>query len=316
MTGGVRIDKKDYAESRQCKVTFKSREEYALSDEKLQEKSDTYKSEVKKPQRVKSDVDSDLPVSSTQNENLFAFIIANEHYDKLQNQNVGCVDYAIHDGEVFCEYCNVVLGVPVQNIFLTRDATYLNMMDVVDQMKDIADSHAGQARFIFYYAGHGFPNDAGTDSYLFPTDGTRAVPNQGYSLTTLYQRLGELDTKSVVVFLDACFSGSTRSGNMLASVRGLARSVPKKKLSGNIVVFSASSKEEPANPYHEKGHGLFTYFLLKKLKESPDITLSALSTYINEEVYKCSTSRIQKKQRPDTTFSPNMENVWRNMVLK
>ena len=43
---------------------------------------------------------------------------------------------------------------------------------------------------------------------------------------------------------------------------------------GNLVVLSAAKGVETAYSYKEKGHGLFTYFLLKKLQETQgDLTL-------------------------------------------
>ncbi len=44
----------------------------------------------------------------------------------------------------------------------------------------------------------------------------------GYSLEELYATLGEYPSESVTLFLDACFSGAKREGDMLASARGVA----------------------------------------------------------------------------------------------
>ena len=55
---------------------------------------------------------------------------------------------------------------------------------------------------------------------------------------------------------------------MLASARGVAIKAKQNHPQGNMVVLSAAQGDETAHPYTEKGHGLFTYYLLKKLKET------------------------------------------------
>ena len=313
MMGGVRITKESYAESPQCQQIFKSREEYAQNNLLAQNvtNEDVPTPVVRKPKRVKSDVDSNLPVSNTTNDNLFVVVIANENYQSVAN-----VDYAMHDGEVFKQYCQTVLGVPDHNISFLRNATLLNMKREVSQMKNIADAYEGQARFIFYYAGHGFPNDTGSESYLLPVDGSSTDIRQGYSTTELYQELGNLKSQNVVVFMDACFSGSQRGNGMLASARGVAMKARPCSPTGKTVVFSAASNDETANPYPDQGHGLFTYFLLKKLKESPNVTLGELNNYIRTEVRKYSNVRIRKAQNPDVKPSPKIEAVWESITLK
>jgi hypothetical protein len=64
------------------------------------------------------------------------------------------------------------------------------------------------------------------------------------------------------MFIDACFSGGAR-GEQMVKARGV-KIVPKSDLiDGNIISFTASSGNQSSNPYLEKKHGLFTYFLLK-----------------------------------------------------
>ncbi|MDR1383575.1 MAG: caspase family protein [Planctomycetaceae bacterium] len=94
------------------------------------------------------------------------------------------------------------------------------------------------------------------------------VTTTGYSLEKFYTELSKLNLKTVTVFLDACFSGAKREDEMLASAHGVAVKVKDEAPKGNMVVFSAANSDETAHQYEEKGHGLFTYFLLKKLQET------------------------------------------------
>ena len=47
-------------------------------------------------------------------------------------------------------------------------------------------------------------------AYLLPVDGIGTDISTGYKLDDLYSALGNIPTKNVTVFMDACFSGSKR----------------------------------------------------------------------------------------------------------
>ena len=84
-----------------------------------------------------------------------------------------------------------------------------------------------------------------------------------------------------------------------------------------MVVFSAATGDETAYSYKEKGHGLFTYFLLKKLKESKgNTTLGELRDYINSNVRQHSIVENGKSQTPTVTQSKLLQQSWRELKLK
>lgn len=83
---------------------------------------------------------------------------------------------------------------------------------------------------------------------------------------------------------------------------------------GNLVVLSAAKGDETAYSYKEKGHGLFTYFLLKKLQETQgDLTFGELANYVSSEVKKQSIVVNGKMQTPTITPSNNVRDwmAWR-----
>lgn len=258
-----------------------------------------------------SDVDLNIPQTGYVNENTFAVIIANEKYEEESQ-----VEYALNDGQIFKTYCKDVLGLPETNIRFRANATLNNILAELDWMRQIASAYGNEATFIFYYAGHGIPDEATGDAYLLPVDGRGSMLATGYSLTKLYEKLGNLSAKRVAVFMDACFSGAKRNGQMLASARGVAikakRAVPK----GKVVVLSAAQGDETAYPYKEKRHGLFTYYLLKKLQESKgDISMGELADYVIREVKKRSVVVNSKLQTPIIIHSVGTED-WRNWSFK
>lgn len=259
-----------------------------------------------------SDVDIDIPVSSKNNDRIFAVIIGNENYQKVSK-----VQFAQNDASTFAMYCQKTLGLPEKNIRSYKDATYATMLSAVKDIQGIAIAYKGELNVIFYYAGHGIPNESSGDAFLLPVDADGRQTEVCYPLNRLYSELGSMEAHSVTVFMDACFSGSERGSNMLASARGVAIKAKAVAPSGKMVVFSAASGDETAYPYKEKSHGLFTYFLLKKLQETKgEVSLSELGSYIIDNVAKESIVSNGKSQTPTITPSLSVADTWQNMKLK
>ena len=104
---------------------------------------------------------------------------------------------------------------------------------------------------------------------------------------------------------------------MLASARGIKitpREIPAK---GNLVVLSAASGDQTAFPYHEKGHGLFSYYLIKKINESKgEATLGEIADYVSSEVAKQAVVVNQKPQTPGVKASLDLGTAWRELRLR
>lgn len=256
-----------------------------------------------------SDVDSDLPIAEVVNDKTFAVIIANEDYQREQN-----VSFAIHDGEVFKDYCTQLLGIPEANVHLVTDATLNDIRYEVDWLQATLEAFQGEARGIFYYSGHGIPDETSRSAYLLPVDGYGSNIASSYGLDELYAQLGSVDAELMTYFVDACFSGATREGDMMAESRGVAVNSKAGELHGNAIAFSAARGNETAYAYDEKSHGMFTYYLLKKLKETHgEVTAGELADYINENVARTTALQGMKPQRPSANGT--MRN-WRTIKLK
>ena len=259
-----------------------------------------------------ADVDTDIPSGAQAANNTFAVIIGNENYSQVSK-----VPYALNDAKIFATYCQKTLGLPQKNIKTYTDATFGILLSAVDNIKKIAEAYKGNLNIIFYYAGHGLPNEDSKDAFLLPVDADGRNTAACYATNKLYEELAGLGAKSVTVFMDACFSGAQRGEGMLASARGVATKPRDVEPKGNMVVFSAASADETAYPYTEKGHGLFTYFLLKKLQESKgNATLGELGSYIREKVSQESIVTNGKSQTPTVVSSAALGDGWKNMRLK
>ena len=260
----------------------------------------------------KSAVDTNIPQTNSVNDKTFVVIVANEDYE-----SVAYVPFAKNDGNTVKKYCINTLGIPEKNIHLREDATLNNMRSELGWLKQVCEAYKGEASVLFYYAGHGIPDENDKSAYLLPSDGDGRYVQSGYKLDDLYQILGSMQAKSVTVFMDACFSGSQRGSGMLASARGVALKAKSGVPQGNMVVFSAAQGDETAYPNNEQGHGMFTYYLLKKLQETKgDVTLKDLGDYIKTNVSQQSIVLNSKSQTPCVTPASAVADSWQNWKLK
>ena len=258
-----------------------------------------------------NEIDTKIIQNPSNNTNTFAIVIGNEKY-----KNEVDVPFANNDSKIFSQYVEKTLGVPHNQIRLIENAGYNDIRIAVSWLVQAMQVCRGKGKAIIYYAGHGIPNESDLSSYLLPVDGIGNDPGSAYSLKDLYDKLGSIEVQSITIFLDACFSGSKREDGMLASARGVALKTKQSAPKGNMVVFSAAQGDETAYPYKDKQHGMFTYFLLKKLQETKgEVTLGELCDYLTEEVGRESFVKNGKMQTPTTTPSTKATN-WRNWKLK
>lgn len=262
--------------------------------------------------KIDNSIDLNIPVNQQNNKNTFALIIGNENYKKVEK-----VAYAANDAKVFAEYCTKTLGLPQSNITMLTDASFGDMLSALNRVKQIAEVYNGDVRIIFYYAGHGVPNESSHDAFLLPVDADGSITDVCMATSKLYSELSSMNARQVLVFMDACFSGAQRGSGMLASARGVALRANTERPRGNMVVFSAATGDQTAYPYEEKGHGLFTYFLLKKLRDTRgNVTLGELGDYVSTEVSRQSVVVNNKKQTPTVTPAEAVVNSWRVSNLK
>lgn len=258
-----------------------------------------------------SDVDVNIPETGSKNEDTYVVIIANENYTRVAH-----VSYAKNDGNIFKEYCTKTLGIPSENIRMVADATLNDMKHEISWLKMNLKVNGGNAKAIVYYSGHGIPDDATRNAYILPIDGYGTDISTAYSLNTLYGELGNVQSAGVTYFIDACFSGATRDDKMIASAKGVAVKAKAGDVQGNAVVFSAATGDQTAHFFKEEGHGLFTYFLLKKLQDTKgDVNYYDLAEYLKTQVERKS-AKSGKLQTPCVTPNSSLGYTWRTWTLK
>lgn len=281
----------------------------AAQSELLPEKSDRGEQQ----NEPESAVDRNIPKCGITDKSRFAVVIGNQHY----RDGVAEVEFANKDARVFAEYCESTLGIPESNVRLYVDATYGDMLGALKDIAAISAAYNGEIEVLFYYAGHGIPGESDRSAYLMPVDADGSMTEVCLPLETLYNRLEALEARSVLVFMDACFSGAQRGDGMLMAARGVQIKAKAARPRGRMVTFSAATGDQTAYPAKNEGHGMFTYHLLDKIKETGgDVTLGDLADHVITNVAQQSVVQNRKVQIPTVSASLELADKWQRMKLR
>jgi hypothetical protein len=267
---------------------------------------------------LSSFVDRNIPVTGGTNPKKYALIIGNEDYSKYQNGLNTEVDvaFARNDARILKEYAISTLGFEESNVFLRLDATSGEMNQKLDLISKLAAKTGNDAEILFYYAGHGLPDEATQSPYLMPVDVSSANLNQAIKLGEILKKLGETNAARITIILDACFSGGGRTSGLLAA-RSAKIKPNNEQIFGNTVVFSATTGIQSALSYQKEGHGIFTYFFLKKLQEtSGKISYKQMANYLSTTVSLESLKINQKDQDPEVLPGSQVQNQWESWSFR
>ena len=83
-----------------------------------------------------------------------------------------------------------------------------------------------------------------------------------------------------------------------------------------MLVLTATNSMQKSMPYKEKRHGMFTYYLLKAIKESNgQITLNDLFAKTLDEVSHSSVNVNNSIQTPELLKGEGIEKDWKKWML-
>jgi len=292
--------------------TFTAHLDQPLATTRVSVQGEVFKNPTVTMASLHSEVDRNIPLHAGQHANRFALVIGNEDYQRFQTdlQFEQNVVFARNDAVVFKEYLVRTLGFPENQVFLLTDATRGQMGREVERLVELAKI-TPHAELVFYYAGHGLPDEQTRQGYIIPVDVTASSLKEGILLNDLYKKLAASKADRVTVFLDACFSGGGRGENGLLAARTVKVKPKGDIVNGNVVVFTAATGEEVSLPLLKESHGLFTYCLLHKLKETEgNVTLDELRDYLQKEMPKLSLLENSLKQTPQVLVAPDLGTQW------
>ncbi|MDI6727895.1 MAG: caspase family protein [Thermodesulfovibrionales bacterium] len=263
-----------------------------------------------RPDETKTDV-TDVRIipsfNASYGENDIAVVIGIENYKGLPKS-----DFSGSDAGLMLDYLKA-LGFQRRNIEFVSDAdaTKSGLEKVIEAW--LPNRVKKDSRIFFYYSGHGAPEPKTGDAYLVPYDGD---PNYlevtGYSLKRLYDNLGKLQAAEVIVLLDSCFSGAGGRSVLAKGTRPLVMITDIKTIPSNMAILSATQGSQISISSTEKGHGVFTYYFLKAIKDGKK-TIADIYEYIKPMV-EDKAKMLNVQQSP--SISPDVERLKGRFILR
>jgi hypothetical protein len=215
------------------------------------------------------------------------------------------VPFADRSARAMSDLLRKIYGIPEDNITLITgaEATGTRMSGRINSL--LQRLTAGDTVF-FYYAGHGLSARDGSAVYIVPKD---AVPGayevETLSLGALLARFEASPASRVVAFLDTCFSG--RVGHDQSLFPGTAPLVPVPvetnalRTTGKVTLFLAGQGNQFANDYPERGHRLFSYYMMQGILAGYG-SANDLESFVAREV-----RRVSAKRGSDFVQEPHLE---------
>lgn len=210
--------------------------------------------------------------------NDIAVVIGIEKY-----QSVPKSDFSTRDAVLVKGYLKA-MGFQERNIALLTDeqATFSGIRKTVESW--LPNRVKAGSKVFVYYSGHGAPEPNTGEAYIVPFDGDpNYLPDTAYPIKRLYEKLGGLKAAEVVVALDSCFSGAGGRSVLAKGARPLVLMAEPGALSSNMAVLTATNGPQISTSSPEKGHGVFTYYFLKALKDGKG-TVADIYEYMKPQV--------------------------------
>ncbi|MCG8036122.1 MAG: caspase family protein [Candidatus Thiodiazotropha taylori] len=229
---------------------------------------------------------------------MVAVVLGNRNYGK----GIPLVHYAHNDAKAVKQFLTDSYGLSAQNILYEEDATK-GVMDGIFRKRLRNRVKPGQTDVFVYFSGHGMP--VGTDAKLLPSDARPETADiNGYSRDEMLQQLAGLNAKSLTVVLDSCYSGSSKAGRALQSVKAILAEPKRVQAPKGSVIISAASGKQTAFMDDQSGHSLLTYYLLEGLKGKADqngnsqVDTNELQKYLVNEVNNAALRLHDQPQNP------------------
>jgi TPR repeat protein len=222
------------------------------------------------------------------------FVIAIENYTYTDN-----IKFSNNSAESFLKVTQKTLGISKRNTY-NLIGTKSTSGAIKDNLSLMLKNIKKGDTIYFYYSGHGIPILPDNEPYILPKD---KIPemignDKFFKLSNIYKLLSDSKATKIVAFVDSCFSGATDGKSIIKGVAS-GRLIPKKVTfdKSKMVVLTAGKDKQYSNMYKEKGHRLFSYFIMKSLlKGKTDINDIYREVYTNvkDESYKMGDMKIQE----------------------
>jgi hypothetical protein len=230
-----------------------------------------------------------------------AIVIGIEKYKRISK-----ADYANADALDFYDYANRALGIKQENIKLLVDdgADDLEILQAFQNWLPIKVKKNKTEVYVFF-SGHGYPGEEGKGLYFLP----HGVDKDYMERTAVKQKeliaaLEAVQPKAVTMFIDSCYSGQTRAGEiLLAGSKPIALKKAEMTYPPEFTVITASNMDQISWSSNDLKHGIFSYYLMKGMEGDADmnkdgkITAAEMHDYLSDMVSRQAMG-MNRKQQP------------------
>ena len=225
--------------------------------------------------------------------------------------------YCVADVVAFRGALVNVAGFKRDKIFLMTDKMEGQMeptnINVVKRLGILAKQVQPQDTFVFYFSGHGIVNDG--SSFLLAVNSDTATQDtlemSAVPLDRVSKILSSVKAQQLLTVIDACRNNSEtgRSGEDNVLTDDFSKGFKIRRSSSNrgqpsvSATLYACNVGERAYEWADKGHGVFSYYLLDGLNgeavnSQGEVTVTGLAEYTQSQVVKWAEEFRGKKQTP------------------
>lgn len=239
----------------------------------------------------------------------YALVIGIEQYRDLPSPTG-----AAADAERMTALLTTSLGLPDDHVRTLVDDR-ATRTDLEGALEWVSQSVPDGGRIYFYYAGHGTPHPKKGTSLVLPYEASQSnLTGSGLSLDRILSILEKSGAKSIIAFVDACFSGE---GSRSVTAEGQRPTVPVELVAETqkrrSVVYAASKSDQISGPNADKTGGLFTAHLVRALGTGEadidgngQITIAELDTFVTPRVAR-EAEKLSRQQQPDLKLGPGVD---------
>lgn len=223
--------------------------------------------------------------------------------DQYRDPDIAGLRYAVADAQAMYDFLITKGGVRPQNarLLLNKEATQRNIRRTLGEFlkqKALKDDEV-----IIYYAGHGTVDpDPGTEGglakYLVPWDAdSNSLFSTAIPMEEIDRIFARIAARKILLVQDTCFSGGAGGRTFLRKNLTRAGTISDKFLQDlaerqGRMILTASDANQVSLEDPERGHGLFTYYLLQAFEGAADldsdgaITVREIHLYLQRKVHE------------------------------
>lgn len=189
-----------------------------------------------------------------------------------------------------------VLASEYQAVRLLTDETPEQLptrANILAELSAVAQAAEAGDLLLFHFSGHGIAEDG--ESYLLPRDAkVAALRYTAVAIADVHNIIEKSAARAKVIVLDACHAGASIGRATSSMTPEFIQRVFAE--AEGIVVLASCKQGQQSWEWREKGHGVFTYYLLEALRGQADfdqkgfVTIADVNRYVTDRVKQWSVS--------------------------